>query len=260
MPRTPDQPGKAGHIFPVSERSRSGGHGTRAFTLIELLVVIAIIAILAALLLPALSMAKEKGRRAICVSNLRQLSIAAHVYGIDNQDKLFFGNRDLGDWYTLSLSTSIYSYLSNQIGNKVLDCPNIYPVHYPGITDDPNGRYQSGIGYYIGYNYHGGKTPAPTGWTSPQKLIESPTFVLFSDQNDWGPNTCTTPHGPRGQIKIGGYDGPSSIPSGGKNSKELGAAGGNSATLDGAVKWRSARQWTTNYVVISSGSSEWATW
>ena len=60
-----------------------------AFTLIELLVVIAVISLLAALLSPAMSAAKEKVRRAVCLSNLRQVALGARLYMDENDGGLF---------------------------------------------------------------------------------------------------------------------------------------------------------------------------
>jgi prepilin-type N-terminal cleavage/methylation domain-containing protein/prepilin-type processing-associated H-X9-DG protein len=62
---------------------------SRAFTLIELLVVLAVIGLLAAMLLPALASTKEKGRRLACLSNLRQVALAARLYMDDNNGGLF---------------------------------------------------------------------------------------------------------------------------------------------------------------------------
>lgn len=88
------------------------------FTLIELLVVIAIIAILAAILFPVFARAREKARQSSCLSNLKQLSVGAMMYGQDYDEMIMPSYLDNSGWW----NNLIAPYVKN---TQIFTCPSL---------------------------------------------------------------------------------------------------------------------------------------
>ena len=170
-------------------RKDGGQIGNRSFfTLIELLVVIAIIAILAAMLMPALQQARERGRSAFCVSNLKTLGNALQMYGNDNNG--YMQHRS-GHFNVNSCAYSGIARLAQYVGgpsyqNIVKDpayrdqslipgvffCPSTEP--YP---ETERGRNTYALAY--GPAYESGKFPADSEYTNP--IYKWRTFPTSTD-------------------------------------------------------------------------------
>jgi prepilin-type N-terminal cleavage/methylation domain-containing protein len=207
----------------------------RAFTLIELLVVIAIIAILAAILLPVLSSAQERGKRIRCLSNLKQIGLGALTYANDNNDFVPFASQRLLpiqiDSNGMSTAWSDLKIPVNDTNGapSVWDCPD-----RPGFPKFGGAPYYQ---FLTAYQYYGGitnwqnnlgsfpscspvkTTTSRSGWMLVADVVGQPDGIHFNWPEDGSGWSDLPAH----------KDSSGSMP-----------AGGNEVFIDGSGRWVNA--------------------
>jgi Tfp pilus assembly protein PilE len=230
----------------VFHRRNDEQAGSAGFTMVELAVVIAMTLILTSLLLPALSSAKEKSRRAVCKSNLRQLDLVCQYYADDNADVLPSAADNIGNYHSICLSDQTFTNLVMEYAggsSNIFYCPNLVFGAAANIIGSHN-MY----GYTIGYSYLADNIISTVKGAAetllPIKLSSvAATNELMADANYWtsgqGPlSTNMAPHTGAGGVMA--QISPAASPTGHgiTNSAGLGAMGGNVLFYDNSVIWR----------------------
>jgi competence protein ComGC len=249
---------------------RNNGLKTAGLTLVELVVVIAMTALLSALLFPALSTAKEKSRRAVCKSNLRQLIMVAQEYADYDPNQFLPSYADnKGYYHSIILSDAVFTNLVDLAGgnSNLLYCPNI--VFGSGPSAVP--QHIPNVGYVIGYSYLiqadsiAGSDKAPDYTVLQKKWPSSSTNELLADANYYTSSSANlpfpaqmkvAPHGAMGAVTAQGSTFTVGLP--GYSSASIGAVGGNIGFVDGSVLWHNLPQMQTN--PASSSSDAYGIW
>jgi prepilin-type N-terminal cleavage/methylation domain-containing protein len=203
-----------------------------AFTLIELLVVIAIIAILAAILLPVLSSAQERGKRTGCLNNLKQIAAGSLVYANDNNDFVPIAS---GGLLPIQIDSNGMSSAWSDLGIPVSESNNVPSVWdcpdrpgFPKFAGAPYNQFLTAYQYYGGItnwenNIYQGPSCSPiktttsrAGWMLVADVVASPDGINFSWPNDGS-----------GWAELPAH----------KDSSGSMPAGGNEAFIDGSAHW-----------------------
>jgi type II secretory pathway pseudopilin PulG len=239
-------------------------------TLVELAVVMAMTALLSALLLPALSTAKEKSRRAVCQSNLRQLHMALQEYAADNEDVMLSCADDKGCYHSIILSDASFTNLVQVAGgdSNILYCPNI--VFGIGPTAVP--QHLPNMGYVIGYSYLAASINSSTkGPDTSVQAVKWPymaTNELLADANFWTPSGISSeyfqpmmkvaPHASTGAVMSQNSTFTVGLPGG--SSASIGAIGGNIAYVDEHIVWMPLQKMQTNTASSTSVPDAFGAW
>lgn len=219
-----------------------------AFTLIELLVVIAIIAILAAMLLPALSRAKEQAKRTNCKSNERQLGLATLMYAQDNNDRLP-DLRNQGVWFWDMDRLAASNLLENVKRPDIYYCPNEYYLFNQNGPPDAWNAFPA----YVVTGYIWLFPNAPSINTSP--LLGGTNTVYKITQGRAGRSVSETEMIVDATISVASMTGRRYVGITGAGGSQVktahlqdnSPAGGNVTFLDNHVEWRKYRSMTNRF-------------